>query len=210
VIPIRKIQEISFSENPFQRWLKIGELRIKTASSNEVGDEQVIRLSGIQYPLFEELTRRFENQMPLDADAVRPASPFRWRLWLFIGILPGLLFLLLFGLPLWARIVFGVVYWIVSYFWTGALHKSYALFESESHLLIRKGFGWRSVKWAPWQKMQAVQFVQGIYEQRRSLATLVLSHGAGTVSFPFVERQAVLNMMNRALKRIESTHSDWS
>lgn len=209
VIPVKKIQEISFTENPFQRWLGIGEIRIKTASSNEVGDEQIIRLSGVQQTLFNELRQSFNFGEETQTE-LKPYRAFRWRLWFFIGILPGVLLLIPPGITWPIRIILLAIYWVVTFFWTRYLYESYLLRETDQFILIHRGFAWRSIRWTPWQKLQAIQLTRGIYEQRRDLASLVLSHGAGSVSFPFLKKEQALAVMNRGLVRVEQTESDWN
>ena len=208
VIPVKKIQEISFSENPFQHSLSIGEVRIKTASASEVGDEQLIRLSGVHEDLFKLLTESFgmENEATMNFS---PVSAYRWRLWIFIGIIPALLFSFISYFSIVTRIVIEVLYLVTTFFWTGALYKGYRMTEGDQYLCLWKGFGWRSVKWTLWPKMQAVQLTQGIYEQRKDFASIVLSHGAGTVNFPFLKKDQVLGVMNRGLDRIERSQTDW-
>lgn len=208
VIPVKKIQEISFAVNPFQAWLNIGEIRIKTASSSEVGDEQLIRLSGVHENLFHSLTANFD----VDAESAiefKPVYAYRWRLWIFIGMIPALLFSFVSYFSILTRVATILIYLISTFFLTGALYRGYRMSEGEHHLCLRKGYGWRSVKWTLWPKMQAVQLTQGIYEQRKDYASIVLSHGAGTVSFPFMKKEEVLGVMNRGLERIERSQADW-
>lgn len=209
VIPVSKIQEISFADNPFQRWMKIGELRIKTASANEVGDEQVIRLSGVPHALLDNLASRIGNTVQSDTRKITPEAAFRWRLWLFSGILPGMIILFIQLIPLWLRILLMAIYWAFSFWWTGLLFRSYLFEESDDLLRIRRGVAWRRDNFTLWKKMQAVQLAQGIYEQRKDLATIVFSHGAGVVSFPFLKKQRVLDIINRGLVTIEKSKSGW-
>ena len=174
-----------------------------------MGDEQIIRLSGVQQTLFDELRQTFHFGDELDTE-LRPYRAFRWRLWFFIGILPGFLFLIPPGITWLIRILLLTIYWVVTFFWTRYLYESYLLRETDHFILIRRGFAWRSIRWTPWQKLQAIQLTRGIYEQRKDLASLVLSHGAGSVSFPFLKKEQALAVLNRGLVRVEQTESDWS
>lgn len=207
-VPLKKVQEIAFSQNPMQSAFSFGELRIKTASADEIGDDQLIVLPGVEHQFYTKLIQIHSGEETIE-NQFTPVYVYRWRLWFFWGIIPALLILAVPFSTLTVKAAVAIAYVILSYFWTGAVYKNYRLSEGAKSVRIVKGYGWWSDRWVLWHKSQALQLSQGVYEQRKNLATLGVSHGAGTVYFPFMNRSEVTDIVNRGLYRIDQSSDEW-
>lgn len=210
IIPLRKIHELSFNENPFQQWVGIGQIGIKTASSEEVGDKQKVSLPGLTRSHYEQLVKLVAPAHIQDeiVQEYKPHQSFRWRTWILLGVIPTLLLLLVPYATIGLRLLISGSYMALSYWFSGKLYESYKLTEAHSQLLIRKGYGWHSIRWTLWGKLQAAQMSRNLYEQRKNLGSIILNHGAGTLSFPFLVKKQAVDILNRALYRIELDDKD--
>jgi putative membrane protein len=71
--------------------------------------------------------------------------------------------------------------------------------------------GWFGQEWIllQWYKIQSVEMKQTIFQRRRGLASLRLYTAAGSISVPFIDKDAANQVVNYALYKIESSKESW-
>jgi putative membrane protein len=98
-------------------------------------------------------------------------------------------------------------FYVFLYFW---LYSRKFLFSWTSNLIhINTGvFGKRTVI-LKWEKIQSVKISQSLYQQRKSIADLVIHTAGGTITAPYIPLEAARELQNFALYKVESSRDGW-
>jgi putative membrane protein len=95
------------------------------------------------------------------------------------------------------------------FFYFGLYSRKY-LFSWTSNLIhIKTGvFGNRTIV-LNWEKIQSVKISQSLYQQRKSLADLIINTAGGTIKAPYIPLEAARELQNFALYKVESSGESW-
>ena len=206
----QKIQRIQWSQNPIKRIFKLFELRIYQASSQQEHAKKTNQIPGCYREALEALRdTTFPRKWFESMDYVRVSTQYRGRLWLYFGILPGILlgFLgyLQDGLPgFWFLVWIPLVWW-----WAGIVVRRWHIGLNDYALYLKHGFWEVKEDFIPVYKIQAVRLKQSPYQRSHQLATVSISTASGSLEIPYLPLDLAQRMMNYLLFRVESSHLAW-
>lgn len=206
----QKIQRIQWSQNPIKRIFRLFELRIYQASSQQENAKKTNQIPGCYREALEALRdTTFPREWFETMDYVQVSSHYRGRLWLYFGILPGILLGLLGyqqdGLPgLWFLIWIPLVWW-----WAGIVVRRWRIGLNDFALYLKHGFWEVKEDFIPLYKIQAVRLKQSPYQQSHQLASLAISTASGSLEVPYLPLDLAQRLMNYLLYRVESSHLAW-
>lgn len=207
----KKIQIVSWSDNPIRMMFKMFTLKIEQASSAEADQlKSKIKVPGSYQTQVDSVAKTvFPEEFYREEEKHKVSKLLKYRLFLFFGLLPTVV---------GGLIAFYFIEWEVLYFliWTTLVSLSINLyykkrsFEVNEELLKnnRGTFG-HIYELIQLYKVQSVEIKQSWYQRRKKLATIVLSTAAGSVRIPFLALEKAEALENFILYRIESDQREW-
>ena len=204
-----KVQIISWSNNPIRKIFSMFTLKISQASSTEVGPKSNIRVPGSYQEQVQCIINNVFPEEKYHFDLKYNVSPLiKFRLFLFIGIIPTLI-----GLVSYFRIDLDALYFLLILPLSWLLIKLYyskRTYEVNAEFMKSNGglFGTRH-ELTQIHKIQAVRIKQSLYQKRKKLASVLLYTAAGHLELPFVEMEKAQILENFILYRVESDKRQW-
>ena len=207
----KKVQIISWTENPIRRIFHLFTLQIEQASSAEASQlKSKIKVPG---SYIEQVSRVITTVFPAEYYRDEPEFPvsklLKYRLLFFIGILP----ILVFGIPIYMEAGLDVLYtllWLpVIWILITQYHKRRSFELNEELLRNNSGILGYSHDLLQLHKVQAIRIKQSWYQRRKSIATVQLFTAAGHLSIPFIPLHQAQELENYILYRVESDSREW-
>jgi len=210
LIPFEKVQFLSWKTNWLRKTISMYLFEFHTIGGKEVKNNLKIKVPVTSEIILQKLVKSYFPDIPEQFDSNLKVHPsYLYRNILFFGILPSLalaipLFLfanekalLLILIPLYVSLYFGLYSRKFFFSWTSNL------------IHIKTGvFGNRTVV-LKWEKIQSVKISQSLYQQRNSLADLIINTAGGTITAPYIPLEAARELQNFALYKVESSGECW-
>ena len=207
---LKKIQSISWGDNPLKKLFGLFVFRMYPAAGNELNRKKTISVPGCYKEHVKAIIRLiFGDQETVDYSSHRMSRSFIYRYALFFGALPaivlgmityilnglyGLLFLLWIPLVLVAVIVY---------------HKKWRLYISENILRIQYGLFSHQNKMMLLHKVQGIKLSQSPYQKRNNLAALELYSAGRNFTINYLSYELALQLQNYILYKVESHNDTW-
>lgn len=209
VLSISKIQSLRIIQNIRQRWFNQFNLVLKQASSTEVEIDKgtfAIPLTTEPFNSFF-LNEVFETIS--DTDFLKIDKYYITRYLRLVFIIPALLMTTGFYFII-GNYAFLCLGWIaLGFFLLSKSYSKWGYLISDSILKIRSGvFGEEIIFIEPY-KIQSVKMKQSPFQRRRNLASLQISTASETLTIPFLQEEAVSDLMDQLTFIIESTSKKW-
>lgn len=210
LVPFEKVQYISWKTNWLRKQISMYLFEFHTIGGKEVKNNLKIKVPVTSELILQKLATTYIPDIPEQfASNLKIHPSYLYRNTLFFGILPSVILaiplflfadekaILLLLMPLYAFL----------YYW---LYSRKFLFSWTSNLIhIQTGvFGNRTVI-LKWEKVQSVKISQSLYQQRKSLADLVIHTAGGTITAPYIPLDAARELQNIALYKVESGGERW-
>jgi len=181
-----------------------------TIGGKEVKNKLKIKVPVTSEIILQKLATTYITDIPEHfASSLKVHPSYLYRNTLFFGILPSVIL----AIPLFifadekALLLLLLPFYVFLYFW---LYSRKLLFSWTSNLVhIKTGvFGNRTVI-LKWEKIQSVKISQSLYQQRNSLADLIINTAGGTITAPYIPLEAASELQNFALYKVESSGEGW-
>jgi putative membrane protein len=181
-----------------------------TIGGKEVKNKLKIKVPVTSEIILQKLATTYIPDIPEHfASSLKVHPSYLYRNTLFLGILPTIIL----AVPLFmfadekALLLLLMPFYVFLYFW---LYSRKFLFSWTSNLIhINTGvFGKRTVI-LKWEKIQSVKISQSLYQQRKSIADLVIHTAGGTITAPYIPLEAARELQNFALYKVESSRDGW-
>ena len=206
----KKVQIVSWSDNPIRMAFKMFTLQIAQASSAEVDQlKSKIRVPGSYQS---QVDRVIKTVFPANYYREEPKHPvsilLKYRLFVFLGLLPTIAGLATYYFIEWQALFFLI--WAAFIWLIISIYYRKRSFEVNDELLRnnRGTFG-HHYELTQLYKIQSVEIKQSWYQRRKALATVSLYTAAGTVKIPFIRLDQAESLENFVLYRIESDKREW-
>lgn len=206
----KKVQIVSWSDNPIRMAFKMFTLQIAQASSAEVDQlKSKIRVPGsYQSQVDSVITTVFPKDYYREETKYSVSKLLKYRLIIFLGILPTIAGLATYYYIEWQALFFliwGVFIWLMV-----SIYYRKRTFEINDELLRnnRGTFG-HHYELTQLYKIQSVEIKQSWYQRRKEVATVSLYTAAGTVKIPFIRLDQAETLENFILYTIESDKREW-
>ena len=210
-VPFRKIQFISWKANWIKQYFGMYLLQYHATGSDHLQNKMQVKVP-VTRNLFIPLL--LENYHPLlqvkEINPLKIHKSYINRRVLLLGIIPALL-----ASPLlfyfYREYVFFIVIWIgIIWILSLLIQKKFRLWPSKEALQIEKGIFGSHKLILNWEKIQSVQLIQNLYQQKHQLATVKLFTAGGIIRLPYFSLTDARLIQNYALYKIENSDIPWS
>ena len=207
----RKIQMISWSDNPLKRLLKIFDLQLKQASSVEVVSKKSLRIPGNS---MENINQVHHHLFPtIEFDSIQKTKidfSFFWRRVLYTGLIPTALV----SIPLFyfEQNTYAFLSGLILLYSVTASYVAYKKWSFSFHpemIRTKKGIFGNYYQEIPLYKVQNVTVNQNLFQQRKSLANLVLHSASGSMRIPYIPLVLAKKLRDYVLYKVESDFRHW-
>lgn len=206
VAPLERIQLLSTTQNPVQKFIGIRTVTLPTAGSRDDDDNSQIKLPGTTDGEYDDLrdlvlpaTRPFSIG---EANSISKHAIQRWTMWgaLIPVIVVGITVGARFGWIGLASIALLVPAWLLA----RRTHRNWLWAITDESIEISNGAFTREQKAMPLRKLQAVRVERSLFHRRRGLASVRLSSAAGTITVPHIELDVAKTLRDELLFRCET------
>jgi putative membrane protein len=210
LIGFQKIQFVSWKANWIRKLMNLWMLEYHVTGGNDIQKKSRVQLPVTRNEFVPLLAREYYSLPQLTDEVFIKIHPsYLWRRILFVALLPTVVLFM----PLWFLWGYSALYLL---FYTAlvsllawARYKKFRLWCLDDVAFIKQG--WFGQEWIllQWYKIQSVEMKQTIFQRRRGLASLRLYTAAGSISVPFIDKDAANQVVNYALYKIESSKESW-
>ncbi len=206
----KKVQVVSWSDNPIRRLFNMYTLQIDQASSTDAAQlKSKIKVPG-----------SYQHQIDKVAKNVFPAEYYRpekknkvnrillTRIIVLVGIIPALIAQTLYFALGWYCLLF--LLWIPLISSIANMYYRKRSFELNQELLknSRGTFG-NMYELLQLRKIQAIQIKQSWYQRRKKLANVTLFTASGSIKIPFLDLNQAEDLEKYVLYKVESDKRGW-
>lgn len=200
-----KIQFISWSAHPIQRWLGMFSLRLHQTAGYAPNSRKIIQVPGCYPPQLETVRSEYFPQTGEEEwEWHSPTEHYFRRRFLYLGIIPVLAGI---GLSLLTRnqhmLPLFVLWGPAAYFWQRQIVRTFRIGLHAEGLQLRSGFFTRETTFLLWRKAQAVSLRQSPYQRGKSLADTVLHTASGDIILPYLPEEKAALIRDFVLYRVE-------
>ncbi|MDX5404865.1 MAG: PH domain-containing protein [Bacteroidota bacterium] len=215
VVPSNKIQFIRWRSNPLRRMIGYRSLSVYQATSSDRNASRSIEVPGCKKDEVERVTRAFFPDWKGEEDSIelRPDPFYFRRLWMFTGILPtmvGVLISILFlDMPWWFPLIIAGLYLPLSAFLAKRDHERRVAWIGKDVMALDRGFVFPQRAFLKIFKVQNLVVHQSIWQKRRGLVSLTFHTAAGSLRIPYINERVGYFWANRVLYQVEISQRDW-
>ncbi len=207
----RKIQIMSWSQNPLERLIGLFRIYFQQARSGN-GKEEKMRfdIPGLSHSDIDEVKNHwlglgrgnFENKFGVSIHFFKRSAIYQC---LFYGLI---LVLLIYFCPLrW--IILWVIWWSFSLFLTWQEYKKKRFAINANEVYVGGGrLGFKNSIF-PVHKIQNIRINQNPYQWRRGLGSLILYTSAGRVKIPYIKIEKAEELMDLLIYKVERSKKSW-
>lgn len=210
LVPFHKVQFLSWKTNWLRERIPMYLFEFHTIGGKEVKNNLKIKVPVTSELILQKLATTYIPEIHEHfASNLKVHPSYLYRNTFYFGIIPSVILaiplilfdnekaLMLLPLSLLAFLFFGLYSRKFLFSWTSTL------------IHIHTGiFGKRTVI-LKWEKIQSVKISQSLYQQRKSLANLVIHTAGGTITAPYIPLDAARELQNFALYKVESSGVSW-
>lgn len=202
---LSKIQFISWSAHPIQRWLGMFSLRLHQTAGYAPNSRKTIQVPGCYPPQLEAVRGEYFPQVEEgEWEWHGPTEHFFRRRFLYMGIIPTLAGI---GLSLLTRnehmLPLFILWGPAAYFWQRRIVRTFRIGLHAEGLQLQSGFFTRETIFLLWKKVQAVSLRQSPYQRGKSLADTVLHTASGDILLPYLPSDKAGLIRDFVLYRVE-------
>jgi len=207
----KKVQVVSWSDNPIRMMFKMFTLQIEQASSAEADQlKSKIKVPGSYQAQVDSVVKAvFPEEFYRQEERHRVSKLLKYRLLVFLGLIPTLigagisyffiaweaLYLLIWPLFIWLTV--------------SAYYRKRTYEVNDEFLKNNRGTFGHIYELTQLYKVQSVQIKQSWYQRRKRIATVVLSNAAGALKVPFIPIEEAEALESFILFRVESDQREW-
>jgi putative membrane protein len=210
LIPFKKVQFLSWNTNWLRKTISMYLFEFHTIGGKEVKNNLKIKVPVTSELILQKLVKSYFPDIPEQFDSnLRVHPSYLYRNILFFGIIPSLTLSIPLFLFAHEKAILLLLIPLYVFFYFGLYSRKY-LFSWTSNLIhIKTGvFGNRTIV-LNWEKIQSVKISQSLYQQRKSLADLIINTAGGTIKAPYIPLEAARELQNFALYKVESSGESW-
>jgi putative membrane protein len=207
----RKIQVLSWGQNPFERMLGFFRISFRQArSGNKKSEKMQISIPGCDAVRVEYVKDSWLGKASGQFDETFPVSFHYFRR---SAIYSSVFFAVLLTVFIFFKVGPGCILvpfiWILSIYlqWKEYKKKKYGFNGKEVYI----GGGMLGFKHSilPVYKVQNLKIMQNAYQWRRDLATLVIFTAGGAVSIPYISHTNAKGLLDKLVCAVETSRKSW-
>ena len=203
-----RIQNLVITTNRVKQYFNLHSLSVKQAMVN-VKQQKNFKIVALEKEQLKYLTDKLLTNYNNEGETGKP-RPYFIRIsvleMLVFGIIINALVLFVFGKELlWINLAFLPLAALYVYY---AYKKAYYRI-SDNFVTIGSGVIDTTTNILEIHKIQAVKIKQTIFQQRRDIASIIISTASKSVTIPYVSKSEALSIYNFLLFKVESQDKDW-
>lgn len=207
----KKVQIVSWSDNPIRMLFSMFTMQIEQASSAEADQlKSKIKVPGSYQVQVDSVVKAvFPEEFYRPEEKHTVSKLLKYRLFFFIGILPVIIGggISYFYIDLQA--LYFLLWTVFIWFTVSAYYRKRSFEVNDELLRNNRGTFGHIYELIQLYKVQSVEIKQSWYQRRKKVATIVLSTAAGSVKVPFLQLEKAEALENFILYRIESDQREW-
>lgn len=207
----RKIQMLIWSDNPLKRLLGIFDLQLKQASSVAVGSRKSLHIPGCSAGNVKSVHEfLFPTIKMEDVPENKIDISYFWRNTLMGGILPVIIaFSVLYYFDLKFYALLSLI-WIVYIGLTSYVgYRKWRIFIHPHMIRTKQGVFGNKYSEVPLFKVQNITIHQNLFQQRRSLANLIVYTASGSMRIPYIPLEFANTFRDYILYVVEKDERKW-
>lgn len=206
---VQKIQLIQWSTNPIKSYFGLSALYLRQAASGAVARKQTIYVPGCYDDQIQTVRQTyFPNEATTDFTTHQISPLIIGRRVLYFGLLPTF-FLMVSSYESGWKVLLWLLLIPVVYMASVYYHRKWKYDLSAEGLRTKKGMIGQDASLLRWNKVQAVNIQQSIYQRRKDLADITFYTAGGAVKIPYIELEKAEAIMNYVLYRVEIDEEKW-
>ncbi|MFY0593698.1 PH domain-containing protein [Roseivirga sp.] len=207
----KKVQVISWSDNPIRMLFKMFTLQIEQASSAEADQlKSKIRVPGSYQKQVDAVIKTvFPEEYYREEEKHSVSKLLKYRIFFFIGLLPSLVLGVIAAFSVDWEALYLLIWPVAIWFITHLYYRKRSFEVNHELLKNNRGTFGHHYEVIQLYKIQAVEVKQSWYQRRKKIANLSLYTAAGSVKIPFISIEQAEALENFILFRIESDKREW-
>ncbi|MBA9074027.1 putative membrane protein [Flavobacterium gossypii] len=211
-----KVQITSYSQNYFQKKLKILDMNMKQASSNEAKEEQkksnVIEVPGCNSYERDEILKLILGKIPEKRTPIQPNFRYLISRIFSVAVFLGIIFTVLNfseveNITFYIPLIFVYLGLVSSVIYFG--FKNNRLYSNENFVILKHGAWDVEHEIIEPYKIQAITTRQYFWHKRADVGHLTLHTAAGDVHFKFGDFTKIKQLVNYWLYQVETSKQNW-
>ncbi|MCC8358805.1 PH domain-containing protein [Salinimicrobium sediminilitoris] len=208
-----RIQLLQVLTNPIQKAMRLYQVKISLASSENDLEKNQIKIVGLPPDVVSQVKEYFYKNRIQEEFTILPS-----KFLLLKKISRGLIPLLVVGGLLLYYVEMITVYWFLSIsaayllllvFYNFLYYRNLKLGVSKEFLIRYSGVWIKKEQYLEIFRLQAISVSQPIWYKRRGLVYLTFHSAGGDIQFPIVRKDEIQALKNYLLYKIESTEKHW-
>lgn len=210
VVSNRKLQSLTWSENPIQRLFGLFRLDFSQATTDSPEGRQQVSIPGMyKQPLQEILGLVFRSEQRDHGAWAGIDHRYFWKQWIGTGILPAVI-LGLGGYVVEFSLWFPALIWLlISGVFAWKMARRWQWFLNRDLLVLKQGWLTPQSTLLPIYKIQSISLHQNPVQRWRNLVSITLHTASGTELIPYVPMDVARQLQRYVLYRIESDNRSW-
>ncbi len=210
VVSDRKLQSLTWSENPIQRLFGLFRLNFSQATMDSPEGRQQVSIPGLyKQSLQEILSLVFRSEQRDQGAWAGIDHRYFWKQWIGTGILPALI-ASIGGFVVEFSLWFPALIWLlISGGFAWKMARKWKWFLNRDLLVLKQGWLTSQSTFLPIYKIQSMSLHQNPVQRWRNLVSITLHMASGTESIPYVPMAIARQLQGYVLYRIESDNRSW-
>ncbi len=210
VVTKRKLQSLTWSENPIQRLFGIFRLNFSQATSDSPEGRQQVAIPGLYlHQLQSILGLVFPSEQRDQGAWAGIDNRYFWKRWVLTGILPAVIMTVggyVLDFSLWLP---ALIWGLTSALFAWKVTRRWRWFINRDILLLKRGWLTPVTTLLPVYKIQSISLHQNPIQRWHDLVTVTLHTAAGTENIPYLPKKRAEQLQRYVLFRIESDARSW-
>jgi putative membrane protein len=204
-----KLQIYTWVTNPIRMLFGMFNIRLKQASSEDVGSRDSIVVPGCYEDQRDMLRNWFFRDYVDSFNILGVDKAIIFRYTLFFGIIPAAAITVL-GILLDNYSMLGILVWPpIAYFLFRLYQRKWKIYVNENMLIAERGIFGLKAEYMYLYKIQSVGLRQTPYQRRHNLANLMIYTAAGEIHIPYMQESEARKLADYLLYKAESTLKKW-
>lgn len=203
-----RIQNLVITTNRVKQYFGLHSLSVKQAMIN-VKQQRNFKIVALEKEQLSALINKLLVNYTREGDVGKPQSYFMlisaFKMLLFGVLLNGFALLFFGSSMLWINMLYIPLAFLYVYF---AYKKTYYII-SHNFITVGSGVIDTITNILETHKIQGIAFKQSVFQQRRDIASLVISTASKSVKIPYISKSEALIIYDFLLYKVESQKKDW-
>ncbi len=210
VVSHRKLQSLTWSENPIQRLFGLVRLDFSQATVDSPEGRQQVAIPGMYRQPLQEILRLVFPSEKRDHGAWSGIDPrYAWKQWIGTGLLPALIIGIGGYIVEFTMWIPAMIWLLVSALFARKMTRRWQWFLNQDLLILKQGWLSPRTTMLPIYKIQSMSIHQNPIQRWRDLVSITVHTASGTEWIPYIPIDKARLLQRYVLYHIESDSRSW-